>query len=69
MARAPKQIKIAFTADALYRTLDPVQYRKGQVIELREDLAARWVARGVATDDADEVARAELAAEPKQTSF
>jgi len=40
---------IQFTANADYLCLPkPISYKKGEVHELRDDLAARWIRRGVA---------------------
>lgn len=61
---ADKTKTIMFTVATVYRTLTPVTYEQGQVVELREDLADRWISRGVATDDADLIAKAKRGAEP-----
>lgn len=59
-----KTLKIMFTADAVYQTAEPVTYHAGQIETMREDLALRWVKRGVATDDAGLIAAAEAAKNP-----
>ncbi|MFN4017612.1 MAG: hypothetical protein ACK4JB_19890 [Reyranella sp.] len=43
--------KIIFTATMRYDSVPPVTYEKGSVHALREDLADRWIKRGVATED------------------
>lgn len=48
---------ITFTQDVKYDTLPPVYYTAGQKVTLREDIADRWLRRGVATED-EEVAKA-----------
>lgn len=52
--------KIAFTAPATYKTLDAtVDYAPGDVHTFRDDIAMRWISRGVATDDPEAIAKAE----------
>lgn len=58
---ADKKLKIIFTADARYDTVPPVDYRKGQIEEMREDLATRWLKRGVASADPALISDAEAA--------
>lgn len=43
--------KILFTATVRYDSVPPVTYEKGSVHALRDDLADRWIKRGVATED------------------
>lgn len=59
---ADKTRKIVFTVDVTYREVPPVDFKKGEVKVLRDDLANRWIGRGVATDDAAVIAAAEAAA-------
>jgi hypothetical protein len=42
---------IVFTQNAKYDTIPPVVYTAGQKVTLREDLADRWIKRGVATEE------------------
>lgn len=47
---------IVFHARAAYQTLDGTTvYEAGQVATLREDMATRWISRGVATDDPEAI--------------
>lgn len=48
---------IIFTQGVKYDSIPPVVYAAGQKVTLREDLANRWLTRGVATED-EEVAKA-----------
>lgn len=41
---------IQFTERAVYRTIEPVTFEKGTVHEFREDIANRWISRGVAVE-------------------
>lgn len=60
-----KTVKVLFTADAKFETSpETIHYRAGEVHELREDHAGRWVKRGIATDDVDAVAAAEAPKAP-----
>lgn len=60
-----KTLKIMFTAQAVYQTSPaPVTYEAGSIHVMREDLALRWVKRGVATDDVGAIATAEAASKP-----
>lgn len=55
-----KTVKVLFTADAKFETSpETIYYRAGDVHELREDHAGRWVKRGVATEDVEAIAAAE----------
>lgn len=58
---ADKTIKILFQAAAQYQTVPVVSYAAGEIAELREDIAMRWVKRGLATDDPELIAEAEAA--------
>lgn len=51
--------KIMFLATAVYQTIPPVTYNAGDIVELRDDIAMRWVSRGLATADAEAIAKAE----------
>lgn len=51
--------KIMFLATTVYQTIPPVTYNAGDIVELRDDIAMRWVSRGLATADAEAIARAE----------
>jgi len=51
--------KIMFLATTVYQTIPPVTYNAGDIVELRDDIAMRWVSRGLATADADVIAKAE----------
>lgn len=51
---------ITFTQSVKYDSLPPVTYKQGQKVTLREDLAERWLKRGVATEDAEK-AKAQVA--------
>lgn len=53
--------KILFVVQAVYQTIPPVTYEAGQIVTLREDLANRWLSRGLATDDPEQIARVESA--------
>lgn len=56
---------IIFTARAVYDVLPAkITYEIGQIETMREDLANRWITRGVATDDAATVAAAQAAKAP-----
>lgn len=56
---------ITFTQGVKYDTIPPVVYAAGQTVTLREDLAERWLKRGVATEkDADKKKPAETVAAP-----
>ena len=57
-----KTRKILFTVATTYGSIPPVHYVAGEVVTLREDLAGRWLSRGVATDDAKLIAQAEAKA-------
>lgn len=57
--------KIVFTAPATYKTLsETVHYQVGDVVSLREDMATRWISRGLATDEDGAIERAEAAKAP-----
>jgi len=57
---------ITFTQDVKYESLPPVTYKAGQRVTLRDDLADRWLKRGVATEAAEEeVKPAKAAVEDK----
>lgn len=61
-----KTLKIMFTVQAVYQTSPAsVTYEAGSIHVMREDLALRWVKRGVATDDAAAIAKAEAERVPK----
>lgn len=53
--------KILFVAQAVYQTIPPVTYEAGEIHTMREDVANRWLSRGLATDDAEQIASAEAA--------
>ncbi len=59
---ADKTRKILFTTMATYQTSPPEVFNAGDVKVMRDDLAIRWIIRGVATDDAELIAAAEAAA-------
>lgn len=48
---AEKTVTIVFLENATYGSIPPEHFRKGDVRSMREDLAMRWVRRGVATAD------------------
>lgn len=62
---ADKTKTIVFTADQTYGTIPPVEYTAGQIVTLREDLADRWINRGVATEAPGEIAKAKRGEKPQ----
>jgi hypothetical protein len=61
--------QILFTGRATYTTLaGTTVYEAGQVETMRDDMAARWVSRGVATDDVDVIAKATAPPPPPPTA-
>jgi len=54
--------KIMFLATTVYQTIPPVTYNAGDIVELRDDIAMRWLSRGLATSDAEAIAKAEAPA-------
>lgn len=59
-------MRIRFTARQVYETggpgLGPV-FEPGEVVDLRDDLARRWLRRGVAVEVGDAAAAADVAAD------
>ena len=61
----PDDKKILFTAHATYRQVaGDIVYEAGKVHSLREDIANRWISRGVATGDPAAIAVVEAANAP-----
>jgi hypothetical protein len=59
---------ITFTQNARYDSLPPVNYTAGQKVTLREDLADRWLKRGVATEDTEKAKAQIVAPRPRRRS-